>query len=327
MGWNNMNIPKGRYPAFLIVFVVVTGALLVSSLWVLNFVLNQAQDTVEEDPELSLIYVDYSPTEEDYLDGASLQAMGNYIQAYPEPQNVQVLTGMTTQEIAGYMVNHVSAGLQVDCTYCHSLDNFAAEEWDDEVAVNNRLIARAHLRMSADLNQNWLTELGELTDQKHPSGVQIGCATCHLGVAAPQTWPEDQTGLPDDFRLPLDEDLAFDAISSLKVNAREDISLDTVQYNQQIMYHMNDSMGVGCTHCHNSRYFPSWEQPAKYYAKHMLQMAQYIDNEYTDVLGGQEPSCTMCHYNNIIPPGSIRSAELLPSVLSSTPDESVASGE
>lgn len=327
MGRNNMNIPRGRYTAFLIVFVIVTGALLTSSLWVLNFVLNRAQTTEEPASELSLIYVDYEPEDEEYLDGASIRAMGNYIQAYPEPQNVQVLAGMSTQAIAGYMVNHVSAGLQVDCTYCHSLDNFAADEWDDEQAMQNKMTARAHLRMSADLNQNWLTELASLTDQKHPSGVQIGCATCHNGVAAPRTWPEDQSGVPDGFRLPLDEDLSFDALSSLKVNAREDISLDTVQYNQQIMYHMNDSMQVGCTHCHNSRYFPSWEQPAKYYAKHMLQMSQHINNEYADVLGGQEPSCQMCHYNNIIPPGAVKSAELLPSMLSSTPDESVASSE
>jgi len=327
MGRGNINISSGRYAAFLVVFIIVTGVLLVASLWVLNFVLSRAQVTEEVDPELSAIYVDYTVNQDEYLDGASLRAMGNYIQAYPEPQNVEVLTGMSTQAIAGYMVNHVSAGLQEDCTYCHSLQNFAADEWEDEVAMQNRIIARAHLRMSADLNQNWLTQLTELTDEKQPSGVQITCATCHNGVAAPQAWPENQTGLPDDFRLPLDEDLAFDALSSLKVNAREDISLDTVQYNQQIMYHMNVSMGVGCTHCHNSRYFPSWEQPAKYYAKHMLQMSQHISTEYADVLGEQEPSCTLCHYNNIIPPGAAKSAELLPTMLSSTPDASMANNE
>jgi photosynthetic reaction center cytochrome c subunit len=79
-------------------------------------------------------------------------------------------------------------------------------------------------------------------------------------------------------------------------------------------------MGIGCTHCHNSRYFPSWEVPAKYYAQHMLEMSQYIDNEYSDDMGGQEPSCTLCHHNNILPPGAAQSIFDVPAVLSSYPD-------
>lgn len=309
MGQGSYDI-YGKRVQFLLVNLGVAGTLLVASLWVVNFVRSVAVETdTSGDAELSELFVEYFVEPDAFVDGASILAMGNYIRDFPEPQNVQVLTDMTTAEIAGYMYKHVSAGLQEDCSYCHNIQNFAADEWDDEQAMANKVTARAHLLMSQDLNQNWLTQLASLTDEKQPSGVQITCATCHLGVGKPETWPEEIPALPNDFRLPLDD------LSVLQVNAREDISLDTVQQNQYAMYHMNDAMGVGCTHCHNSRYFPSWEQPAKYYADHMLQMSQHIRDNYSDVMGGQEPSCTMCHYGNILPPGGAQSAEALPPIL------------
>jgi photosynthetic reaction center cytochrome c subunit len=308
MSQNNSSL-FSRGAIYIGVWVIVTGVLLSASLFVLTFVRNQTRSDDALDPTTPQVFVDYNVEPDAYVDGASLLAMGNYIRDYPEPQNVQVLTGMSTAAIAGYMVNQVSAGMQVDCTHCHNIQNFAADEWDDEVAMQNKMTARVHLTMSADLNQNWLTQLADLTPDKHPSGVQISCATCHLGEAQPQAWPENQQSLPDDFRLPLDgEDI-------LKVNARSDVSLDTVQANQHLMYYMNSSMGIGCTHCHNSRYFPSFEQPAKYYANHMLEMSTYIRDNYQEDMGGQEPSCNLCHYGNILPPGAVRSPESLPSML------------
>jgi photosynthetic reaction center cytochrome c subunit len=136
-------------------------------------------------------------------------------------------------------------------------------------------------------------------------------------VAQPVTWDDVLVTLPNSFRLPLDEDTVFsvDEQGLLNVNARRDVSLDTVQYNQYVMYHMNTSMNVGCTHCHNSRYFPSYEVPAKYYALHMLQMSQYIQQEWGHTFNGKDVSCTMCHQEAVIPPGSARSADILPAVL------------
>lgn len=304
--------------AFLIVFLLVTGALLSASLWVLNFVANRAAPPVVADPTLSPIYINYAVNSDDYISAESRAAMGAYLSANEQPQNVQVLTGMTTSEIGTYMVNHLSAGLQVDCSYCHNLANFADDNMADPEVAQRKATARQHMRMAADLNQNWLTQLAELTNQKHPSGAQITCATCHFGEAKPQTWPEDQIALPDNYRLPLDD------LSILKVNAREDISLDTVQYNQHTMYYMNTSLGVGCTHCHNSRYFPSYEVPAKYYAVHMLEMTQYIHQNYGEILGNQEPSCNMCHHGGILPPGAAKSAADVPAMLSSAPPEVAA---
>lgn len=314
----------GTRVTFLLTFLTVTAVLAGTSFWVISFVWNQVGDEEEIAVEsaLSAIYIDYYNNADEYVSQDSYLAMAAYVQQIPQPQNVRVLVDMPTSEIVGYMLNHFSAGLGVNCTYCHTLENFAADVWDDEVAMANKNTARIHLQMSADLNQQWLTQLASLTDDKQPSGSQISCATCHNGVAQPAPWPENQTALPDDFRLPLDSSYVFgvDVQSVLKVNARDDISLDTVQYNQNVMYHMNTSLGVGCTHCHNSRYFPSWEDvPAKYYALNMLQMSQFIWNEYGDALGGNQPSCNMCHQGAAIPPGAVRSADLLPAALVGSP--------
>ncbi|MGF1507644.1 MAG: photosynthetic reaction center cytochrome c subunit family protein [Anaerolineae bacterium] len=305
---------------FLLVFGAVTLVLAGSSFWVISFVRNETveQSTameVEDTGELSLIYVDYYSNIPEYVSAEAYLTMGEYIRENEETQNVEVLVGLSPSEIVGYMLNHFVAGMQVNCDYCHNINNYAADEWDDEEAMENKRIAREHLLMTQDLNRNWLTELPALTDEKQPSGAQIACATCHFGQAQPVTWPTGEIALPDDFRLPLDEPLSATEQDILNVNAREDISLDAVQYNQQVMYYMNASMNVGCTHCHNSRYFPSWEVPAKYYAQHMLQMTQYIHQEWGDSLGEQEPSCLMCHQGAAIPPGAAQSVDVMPAAL------------
>lgn len=307
------NLVGGKRNLFWFYFLMVTLVLVGSSYWVISYVWSRVQvaDEIVIDEALSALYVDYYENPDDYISAESYIAMAEYQQQVNEPLNVQVLTGESTVNIVGYMVNYFSAGMGVDCSYCHSLQNFAADEWDDPVAMENKMLARQHLLMTQALNREWLGELDTLTDQKQPSGSQIICATCHNGEPQPQVWPDEIPSLPNDFRLPLTEAER----NILNVNARADISLDTVQENQYLMYHMNTSMNVGCTHCHNSRYFPSFEVPAKYYAGNMLLMSEFIWNEYGETMGGQEPSCNMCHQGAIIPPGSARSVDVLPAAL------------
>lgn len=324
--WSIQNL-LGNRGVFLMVFGGVTTALVGLSFWVISFVSWQVavEEELDVTDELSPIYVDYYFDVETVVSPEAYLAMAEYQREFPMPQNVQVLQGEPTVEIIGYMLNHFSGGMGVGCVYCHSLANFAADEWDDEVAMQNKMTARAHLWMVQDLNRGWLAQLPSLSEQKQPSGAQITCATCHNGQAQPVAWVPGQSNLPDDLRLPLDEPLSVTDEDVLNVNARTDISLDTVQYNQNIMYHMNVSMNVGCTHCHNSRYFPSWEVPAKYYALNMLQMAQFIHAEYSEVWGGQEPSCSICHQGAVIPPGAARSVDVMPAALVPEPDRQTAS--
>ena len=301
----------GKRFAFFAVYAIVTVVLLSASLWVLNFVRDRSAPE-EAAVAASITFFNYTPADTSYIKPESLAAMGAYIGANPQPQNAQVLTGMATAEIAAFMVSHVAAGLQVDCSHCHDIQNFGSDTSPDQAVADRKAKARKHLLMTADINQNWIGQLASLTPDKKPAGAQVICATCHLGQALPVAWPADQNALPDNFRLPLDD------LTTLTVTARSDISLDTVQNNQYTMYHLNVSLGVGCTHCHLSRYFPSYEQPAKYYALHMLKMAQHIKATYSvDALGGQDPSCNMCHHGQVLPPGAAQSASVIPAVLSS----------
>ena len=304
--------PSGPNLSFWAVFILVTVLLLSGALWVLSFVRGTAVSAAEDEVILNQAYINYS-TAGSYVSSESTQAVQAYIAEFPEPQNAQVLTGMTTSEIWGFMTAYVAGGLQVDCTYCHNINNFAADgaEIGDDTVAARKDNARLHLQMVADLNQNWLTQLNNI-EGKQPSGAQIICATCHLAEPLPVAWPENLHALPDDYRLPLDN------LDVLLVTGNLDVSLDAVQYNQHTMYHISESLGVGCTHCHNSRYFPSWEQPAKYYALTMLQMSQHIRDTYQESMNGQEPSCYLCHRNQVRPPGAAQAEVFLPDVLQSS---------
>jgi photosynthetic reaction center cytochrome c subunit len=304
--------PSGPNLAFWAVFLAITVLLLSGALWVVSFVRGTVVSAADDEITLNQAYINYS-TSGDYVQTSSVTAVQAYIAQYPEPQNVKVLTGMTTSEIWSFMTSYVAGGLQVDCTYCHNINNFGADgaEIGDDVVAARKDNARLHLQMVADLNQNWITQLAQVGD-KQPSGAQIICATCHLAQPQPVAWPEDLHALPDDYRLPLDN------LDVLLVTGNLDVSLDAVQYNQHTMYHMNESLGVGCTHCHNSRYFPDWEQPAKYYALYMLEMSQYIRENYQDSMNGQEPSCYLCHRNQVRPPGAVQAEVFLPDVLTSS---------
>lgn len=316
------NLYSNRF-TFWVVFLLVSAILLISSLWVVNFVRGTVVEAAEEEVVLNPVYVSYSTTG-NYISAESNAAIQEYILQFPEPQNVEVLTGMTTSEIWAFMTTFMAGGLRQDCTYCHNINNFGAEGADigDDVVATRKTTARLHLQMVADLNKNWLTQL-QTIEGKQPSGAQVICAACHLGEALPVAWPADLHALPDDYRLPLraadgTPGTVADIDAALVITGRDDVSLDAVQYNQYTMYHMNESLRVGCTHCHNSRYFPGWTQPAKYYSYTMLQMSQHILAEYSESMNNQEPSCFLCHRNNVLPPGAAISADVLPPVLNST---------
>ena len=301
--------------AFLIVFGLITLALVGGSLGLVSWIYSQIQSVARANAPARLpssaLYVDYDPGvngSTSYIRAESLAAMTAYVQQHPEPQNAQVLKGMATGQIANYMVSQVSGGLKVDCTYCHNLanGNFA----DDTNPQKNT--ARQMMLMAADLNQNWIKLLPESVGQ-----YQVTCATCHNGRPAPLAYPLDQSPLPDNFRLPLND------LDSLLITGKDDPSLAEVQQNQWTMSHMNRSLGVGCNFCHNANYFPSNEIANKGYALTMLKMVQHINATYSKEGGGnllnQTPSCNTCHQGNPIPPGAAKSPADVPAVLSSFP--------
>lgn len=266
-------------------------------------------------PVASAIYVNYDVTGS-YLQPESLAAMTAYINANPQPQNVKVLTGLSTAEIANYMVSQVSGGLKVDCSYCHNIANFAQEEGYPNAA--KKATARAMMLNAADLNQNWISKLPASV-----GGYQVTCATCHNGKPQFETYPASiQNTLPNNFKLPLEK--SYPGV--LTVTGNTDKSNPDVELNQYTMYHMNVSLGQGCTFCHNARYFPSYEIPQKAYAYTMLNMAKHIQDTYVapggnaadGIMAGKSPSCYMCHQGARIPGGAAKPGQV-PAVLSSNP--------
>lgn len=253
-------------------------------------------------------------------------AYNTYVQQFPQPQNVQVLKGWSTAQIYGYMVSQVSGGLKVSCQHCHNVNNFA------DYNNPNKVRAAGMMLMTADLNKNWLTLLPASVGNK-----QVTCATCHNGQNAGwSNYPPEVTDLiPGSFRLPL----ANQYPGVLTVTGRTDKSLEDVALNQYAMYHMNASLGQGCTFCHNARYFPSNEIPQKQYSTHMLNMVRYLNGEgkvrldipgvdpvallavpgvttpeftYLSLMRNKNPSCWMCHQGARLPPGSANQGQVPP---------------
>ena len=255
----------------------------------------------------STVYNNYNPAGT-HLKPTSLAAMQKYITENEQPKNVQVLKGWNTKQISNYMVAQVAGGLKVDCSYCHNVNNFA----DD--SNPNKVKARAMMLMSGDLNRSFVSNLPVSV-----GGYSITCATCHNGKPKFETYPTQiQNTLPNDYRLPLEREYP----GGLVITGRKDKSLDEVEINQNTMYHMNLSLGQGCTFCHNARYFPATGvkdggRDQKQHAIWMLQMAKHINDTYSPIMANQMPSCWMCHQGNSVPPGAAKAGQV-PDVLSTT---------
>jgi photosynthetic reaction center cytochrome c subunit len=76
------------------------------------------------------------------------------------------------------------------------------------------------------------------------------------------------------------------------------------------MMHVSDSLGVNCTHCHNTRSFMPWEasSPARVTAWHAIRMVRELNETYLEPLGDVVPAnrkgplgdpykvnCATCH--------------------------------
>ncbi len=92
-------------------------------------------------------------------------------QARPEPKNLKVLKG-SGADIVRIMMTY-TAGLGVQCSYCHQGRDFASDE------NPKKEIARNMITMTSDVN-------GKFTD----GNVHVTCFTCHRGSTEPKMAPE-----------------------------------------------------------------------------------------------------------------------------------------
>lgn len=113
----------------------------------------------------------------------AVQKGQEYIAEHPEPQNVQVLKGMTTAEVWSYMVQHVSGSLGVSCQYCHDINNYAADPYPQKIS------ARLMMLMVNELNGQFVSQVPAW------GGRYVTCATCHNGEPQGMLAYSEQNGV------------------------------------------------------------------------------------------------------------------------------------
>lgn len=249
-------------------------------------------------------------------------------------QNVQVLGDLSVGEFTRLMVaisNWVAP--QQQCAYCHKGDNFAADD------LYTKIVSRKMLQMTRHINANWT---------QHVANTGVTCYTCHRGQPVPENvWftlaPPAQharmtggsgeyvqnkafaavgkTSMPADPFTPylLDAE-AIRVIGKTALPTGNDYSIQHTERTYGLMIHMSESLGVNCTHCHNSRSFADWSAspPQRLTAWHGIRMAREVNNEYmvplTDVFPAQrrgelgdvaKVNCATCHNGQNKPLGGI----------------------
>ena len=90
----------------------------------------------------------------------------------PDPTNLKVLKVTKRSEVMPIM-RTFTAGLGVQCNFCHVQNNFASDD------NPKKEIARHMIQMAVEIN-------GKFPDGK----MHVTCYTCHRGEAEPKTAPE-----------------------------------------------------------------------------------------------------------------------------------------
>jgi hypothetical protein len=101
---------------------------------------------------------------------------GQKKQPAPAPSNLKVLKVTSAADVSQIM-RTFTAGLGVQCTYCHVAGNYASDE------NPKKEIARHMISVTQKLN----VELGD-------GKLRVSCYTCHRGEAEPKTAPEPKPG-------------------------------------------------------------------------------------------------------------------------------------
>jgi photosynthetic reaction center cytochrome c subunit len=217
-------------------------------------------------------------------------------------ENVRVLGDLSAAQfgrIMQAMTEWVSPEGTVEnggCNYCHVPGNFAAE------GVYTKDVSRRMLQMVKHINAAW---------QSHVGQTGVTCYTCHRGQPVPAAvWarvPEARTqglaetatgqniaaqqvglsSLPfDPFTPFLLQDRPISVISRTPLPAGNLSSIKQTEWTYALMFHMAGSLGVNCTHCHNSRSFFDWDQssPQRTSAWYAIRMVRDVNQSYIEPL-------------------------------------------
>ncbi len=260
-------------------------------------------------------------------------------------ENLQVLGDLNEEQFNRLMASITEwVSPEEGCEYCHNLENLASDE------KYTKRVSRKMLLMNQAINSEW---------DAHVKSTGVTCFTCHGGKPVPsQIWftaamPKQAGGMARSRRgdnlqnlasknvgttsLPFDPYTPFllgeEQISVIPYDALpqgHDRHLRDAEWTYALMVHFSKSLGVNCTHCHNSARFYDWEQspPARVQAHQGIAMVREINNDYLVPLSGIFPAtrkgpagdvakvnCATCHQGVNKPLYGAEMARHFPSLL------------
>ncbi len=218
-------------------------------------------------------------------------------------ENVQVLGHLPEEQFTRLMAAITEwIAPEEGCTYCHNPDNLASDD------VYTKIVSRRMIQMTQHLNETW---------SDHVGGAGVTCYTCHRGNAVPEyIWTTDNASKDGPGFTPVEygqnranpnvgltsmTNEPFSALivdkDSIRIQPQQALpagtgaSIQDTEQTYALMVHMSSALGVGCTYCHNSRVFSSWEEssPQRTSAWHGLEMVRNMNVEYLDPLASALP--------------------------------------
>lgn len=111
--------------------------------------------------------------------------------------NLTVLPKAISKEDLLKVMRSFTDGLGVRCNFCHVQEegqamgkfDFAADDKD------NKKMARVMLKMVNNINDDYLSQLKEISDDKNDNIIAVQCVTCHHGVKQPETLSQKLMGV------------------------------------------------------------------------------------------------------------------------------------
>ncbi len=236
-------------------------------------------------------------------------------------QNIQVLGNLSVAEVNRTMVamtNWVSP--EVGCNYCHYVDDAGAVNLASD-EVYTKTVSRRMIEMVKTINRDYSDHVGE---------TGVTCYTCHVGQPNPEHYWTMTEGDPNQGYFLDREDVRVQSEVPLSRYATTETSIQNTRNTYWFMIHISNSLGVNCTHCHQSARFADWEEspPARVTALRGLRMVRALNQEYLEPLADQLPDslmgpqgdgpkieCMTCHAGLSIPLYGLSTAADYPALL------------
>ncbi|WP_425083084.1 photosynthetic reaction center cytochrome PufC [Ruegeria profundi] len=252
------------------------------------------------------------PTIEDYLTEEPYPPQPGDVLARDIYENVQVL-GDLTEDNFNRLMNAMTFWVAPEqgCAYCHGDGDLETYGEDN---LYSKLVSRRMIEMTQNINENWD---GHVNANKE---VGVNCYTCHRGQNVPSdiwfritpvvdamtgwgavqnraTVQSQSTSLPSDALETYLLDYGIIGVHDLEsrvAGSPADEGFRSIQDTERtysLMNYIDNSLGVNCVFCHNSRAFYDTAEVTPQWATASLgiAMVQELNNDYLVPLGELYP--------------------------------------